>query len=248
MSTTIRRLSAVTVAAIIVVLTGVVIGLVSPQRTCRMTASPPLPTGASPLAGAGAERQAPPDTAGNAQQTAKQTTCSAGWFEVVPAVVGVAGGLTACAAMFLLLTAGRRGAPAPAGAGSAPAGPPVTRTDRTMARSDGHPARPAQAEADRSALIQACIYVRDRTTSPALAQRLAGALRDVGVHALEPAGARFDPAHHEAGGAAPSADPAKVGTIADVEVPGYADRDGRLLRVPVVTVYRPATPTDREDL
>jgi molecular chaperone GrpE (heat shock protein) len=66
------------------------------------------------------------------------------------------------------------------------------------------------------------------------------------VRAVEPAGARFDPAHHEAGGSAPSGDPAKVGTVAAVEVPGYADRDGRLLRVPVVTVYRPATRADRE--
>ena len=57
--------------------------------------------------------------------------------------------------------------------------------------------------------------------------------------------ARFDPAQHEAGGAAPSSDPAKIGTIAAVEVPGYADRDGRLLRVPVVTVYRSAN--ERED-
>src|SRR6266487_3070098 len=41
--------------------------------------------------------------------------------------------------------------------------------------------------------------------------------------------------------------PARVGTIAAVEVPGYLDRDGRALRVPVVTVFRTATTTDREE-
>jgi molecular chaperone GrpE (heat shock protein) len=76
---------------------------------------------------------------------------------------------------------------------------------------------------------------------------LGTALHDAGVRTVEPAGARFDPAQHEAGGAAPSGDPAKVGTIAAVEVAGYTDRDGRLLRVPVVTVYRATTTSERED-
>src|SRR6266536_973687 len=81
----------------------------------------------------------------------------------------------------------------------------------------------------------------------ALAAGLAAALDVAGVRTVEPTGARFDPAHHEAGGAAPSTDPARVGTIAAVEVPGYLDRDGRALRVPVVTVFRTATTTDREE-
>jgi hypothetical protein len=80
--------------------------------------------------------------------------------------------------------------------------------------------------------------VRDRVTSRALADRLATALRDAGVTVVEPVGDRFDPARHEAGGATPVSDPSLTGTIAAVEVPGYVDRSGRVLRAPVVTVYQ----------
>ena len=100
--------------------------------------------------------------------------------------------------------------------------------------------RPAEAPAgdqDRSNLVQTCIYVRDRVTSTALANRLDQALTEVGVRTVEPTGERFDPGHHEAGGALPTTDEALVGTIAAVEAPGYADR-GVLLRPPVVTVYQ----------
>ncbi len=99
---------------------------------------------------------------------------------------------------------------------------------------------PAPAEAgdqDRSNLVQICIYMRDRVTSTALASRLDQALAQVGVRTVEPTGERFDPSHHEAGGALPTTDEALVGTIATVEAPGYADR-GALLRPPVVTVYQ----------
>jgi hypothetical protein len=146
-------------------------------------------------------------------------------------------------------------APAPpAGAVRAPA-PPARGGGRHVAGAGGRRGDPTtvplspvtgQADADRAALIDACIYVRDRTTSRALADRLGSALHDAGVRTVEPAGARFDPTRHEAGGAAPIGDPAKVGTIAAVEVPGYTDRDGRPLRVPVVTVYRAVTVTDPE--
>jgi hypothetical protein len=86
--------------------------------------------------------------------------------------------------------------------------------------------------------VRACIYVRDRVTSRALADRLAAALRDAGVTVVEPVGDRFDPARHEAGGATPSSDPSMTVTIAAVYVPGYVDRTGRVLRPPVVTVYQ----------
>jgi GrpE len=95
----------------------------------------------------------------------------------------------------------------------------------------------ATGEQDRSNLVQTCIYVRDRVTSTALANRLDQALAQVGVRTVEPTGERFDPSHHEAGGALPTTDEALVGTIATVEAPGYADR-GVLLRPPVVTVYQ----------
>jgi hypothetical protein len=92
-------------------------------------------------------------------------------------------------------------------------------------------------DADRDSLVQTCIYLRDRVTSPALAARLDQALVQVGVAPLDPTGQRFDPGHHEAGGTVATADDGLVGTIAALEAPGYADR-GVLVRVPVVTVYQ----------
>src|SRR5262249_25865368 len=159
---------------------------------------------------------------------------------------GVAGGLAAGMAAFALLLGAERRGEHRGGERRTErrAGPHAERRpERRTERRGGAPT----AEADRAALIRACIYVRDRTTSRALADRLGTALRDAGVRTVEPAGARFDPAQHEAGGAAPSGDPAKIGTIAAVEVPGYADRDGRLLRVPVVTVFQAATIDQRGD-
>jgi len=97
-------------------------------------------------------------------------------------------------------------------------------------------------QAGRGALIAACLYVRDRLTSAALAQRLDQGLAEAGVTMLAPVGERFDPARHEAGGTTPAPDPALDGTVAVVEIPGYADR-GTLLRAPVVTVYRNGSET-----
>jgi len=93
---------------------------------------------------------------------------------------------------------------------------------------------------DRANLVRTCIYVRDRVTSTALASRLDQALAEVGVNPVEPTGERFDPSHHEAGGALATTDDQLVGTIAAVEAPGYSDR-GVLLRPPVVTVYQRRT-------
>ena len=92
-------------------------------------------------------------------------------------------------------------------------------------------------DGDRSTLVQACIYVRDRVTSKALADRLGWALQEAGVSTVAPAGARFDPGLHEAGGSVVTEDQTKAGTVAAVEMPGYVDR-GVVLRAPVVTVYR----------
>src|SRR5689334_11646635 len=100
------------------------------------------------------------------------------------------------------------------------------------------PALPGDlAVAERAALVRTCIYVRDRVTSVALAQRLDHGLAEVGVAVLDPTGERFDPSRHEAAGTRDTQDPDLVGTVAVVEVPGYADR-GTLVRAPVVTVYR----------
>src|SRR6266487_1037274 len=127
--------------------------------------------------------------------------CAVAGFEPVPAVVALVGALAAgFAAVALLVTAGRR-----TGRRPAPGLPrPDRDTDRTVAL---HPGGSPQAQADRAALIDACIHVRDRPTSPA---------------------------------------PARVGTIAAVEVPGYLDRHARAPRAPAATVPRPAIPTHRE--
>lgn len=91
--------------------------------------------------------------------------------------------------------------------------------------------------AERKALVQACIYVRDRATSKAIADRIGWTLHEVGVATTAAASGPFDPARHEAGGAVPTDDPRLDGTIAAVEAPGYVDH-GVVLRPPVVTVYR----------
>ncbi|GEM_PF-3558205 len=193
MSFSSSRAVAAIVAAIIAVLTGLTVALVSPSGT-------------------------------------------GAWRAAAVATVGAL-----AAALWLLATGrGRPGAAPPRGGrqGAAPpgGGPPGAAPPRSGRRGaeagDG-----AQARSDRSALIQACIYVRDRTTSAALGERLGAALREAGVDPIEPTGEPFDPAQHEAGGATQTDDVSKIGTVAAVEVPGYADR-GQLLRVPVVTVYQ----------
>jgi hypothetical protein len=102
---------------------------------------------------------------------------------------------------------------------------------------DGYPTIQETDATDRASLIQVCVYLRDRMTSVALADRLDRALAEVGVRLLDPTGQPFDPAWHEAGGTVPTTDDNRVGLVAAVEAPGYADR-GVLLRPPVVTVYQ----------
>jgi molecular chaperone GrpE (heat shock protein) len=93
-----------------------------------------------------------------------------------------------------------------------------------------------QALAERRALIGMCLYALDRARSAGVAARLEEGLAEVGVRAVRPDGERFDPAVHEAGGTAPTDDPALVGLIAETEVPGFTDR-GQSLRAPIVIVY-----------
>lgn len=93
-----------------------------------------------------------------------------------------------------------------------------------------------QALAERRALIGMCLYALDRARSAGVVARLEEGLAEVGVRAVRPDGERFDPAVHEAGGTAPTDDPALVGLIAETEVPGFTDR-GRSLRAPIVIVY-----------
>jgi hypothetical protein len=248
MSTTSLRGLAVTVAAVIAVLTGIATGLLGSQQTCTTGAStgqqapPAATTAANPATtdgntaggGIGAAEPGGKTPTGNAPQAPPQQpsqaappTCTDdfGWSAAAAGFAGAAfvGGVL----LLLMIMASGRGAQQRGGR------PQPHHTGDISGIMAG-----ARAESDRAALIQAAIYVRDRVTSRALADRLGQGLHEAGVDTIEPAGARFDPAHHEAGGATPSDDPGLVGSIAAVEVPGYADRNGRVLRAPVVTVYQ----------
>jgi hypothetical protein len=154
-------------------------------------------------------------------------TCSDVSFSLLAAVIGFLGTLVTGLACLLVMSAGRRTAPAaPGGRAGPPVGvlaPPVS-------------APPANA-GDRDQLVETLIYVRDRATSNALADRILRDLQTAGVSELRPAGEKFDPSRHEAGGSTETADAELDGRIAGVETPGYLDH-GRVLRLPVVTVYR----------
>ncbi|MET7424933.1 nucleotide exchange factor GrpE [Dactylosporangium sp. NPDC005555] len=232
------RLVAVAVALIVAVLTGAATGLISGAPDCpaqpvstTATTAPATANGGAgigdPVGGGGAPEQPPkqqPTTAAAAVVQAATPACTAQEpFGVTAAATAFVGALLVGAALLLLLLLSTRGGP---------------RQVQVPVAARGNGTGPA--DQDRRALVQACIYVRDRVTSKALGDRLGAALAEAGVTTLEPTGARFDPAHHEAGGAAPSADPALIGSIAAVEVPGYLDRDGRVLRAPIVTVYQAA--------
>ncbi|GAA2145905.1 nucleotide exchange factor GrpE [Glycomyces algeriensis] len=161
-----------------------------------------------------------------------------------PVTLAVGAGSVLVAAIVAVLT-GRSIAPAPAGPGPvSPPAPPVSGAPFAPAPSGPipvqqlqGPAQSAQAMSDRNALVEACIWMRDRATSPALAQHLDGAFAKVGVAQVDATGQRFDPSVHEAGGTIAAGSPAEDGIIARTEQIGYTDR-GRLLRHPIVTVYR----------
>ncbi|WP_092928864.1 nucleotide exchange factor GrpE [Actinopolyspora alba] len=97
-----------------------------------------------------------------------------------------------------------------------------------------------QALAEREKLIELCMYAFDRTRSAGVTERLTEGMSTVGVTALRPDGERFDPTRHEAGGTAATGDRSLDGVIAETEVLGFSDR-GRMLRAPVVVVYRSHT-------
>ncbi|MCC3763242.1 nucleotide exchange factor GrpE [Glycomyces sp. TRM65418] len=155
-----------------------------------------------------------------------------------PVTLAVAAGSVVITAVVAVLT-GRSIAPQ---APRSPAVPPLTPapgpgTGPIPVGQLTEPARAAQVMADRTVLVDACIWMRDRATSPALAQHLDGAFARVGVSQVDATGQRFDPSVHEAGSVIAAGSPAEDGIIARTETPGYTDR-GRLLRHPIVTVYR----------
>lgn len=93
-----------------------------------------------------------------------------------------------------------------------------------------------QALAERRTLVQLCLYALDRARSAGVTERIEETLGTIGVTALRPDGARFDPTLHEAGGTVDTENAELDGTVAETEVVGFSDR-GTTLRVPIVTVY-----------
>ncbi len=90
---------------------------------------------------------------------------------------------------------------------------------------------------ERTKLIDLLLYARDRVSSPAVASRMDDSLGQLGIQVIHPeAGDRFDAKHHEASATVPTTEPARHGTIAEIELAGYVDGD-RLVRAPIVTVY-----------
>lgn len=152
-------------------------------------------------------------------------------FAVVPALAGFGGAALTGAVLVFLLIAATKGAAKGPGTHAAAVDPETATTIHNLT------AHVDQLNADRAALVNSAVYVRDRVNSKAIADRIGATLRDVGVVTLIPTGVPFDPQHHEAGGHTPAPDPQSVGVIAAVEVPGYVDR-GTMLRAPVVTVFR----------
>jgi len=105
---------------------------------------------------------------------------------------------------------------------------------RRSARAD------ANADRDRSILVEACIEVSDTVPSASLREELLEALERAGVQAVEvPAGEPFDPKRHRAAGRVPTSAPERENLVAETERPGFVDR-GRRLRPPSVLVYHRA--------
>lgn len=120
--------------------------------------------------------------------------------------------------------------PAPAGpvAGPAIGAPPSRDAD--------------QVRGQRVALVEALIALRDKLPSEALAGEAASALAAAGISELAPVGRPFDPAQHKAVHQVSVDDPARHGTIAAVERPGYTDGHA-IIRQPEVVVAVHGSPS-----
>ncbi|MFD0559369.1 GrpE protein [Stackebrandtia endophytica] len=153
------------------------------------------------------------------------TSTADSMFDVTAAAAAAIGVIISGIAVLMIL--GR--------ATSAPAAAPAHIPDTDAA------ARAAidQLSNERRTLVNTCIYVRDRSTSQAIADRIGTGLTEAGITTVAPVGERFDPTRHEAGGTTPAPDPSHDGVIAVVETLGYNDRN-TMLRNPIVTVYRNA--------
>ncbi len=94
----------------------------------------------------------------------------------------------------------------------------------------------ADPQAERDALVQACIRARDMTGGGAVRRILGEALALAGVTEVDPAGQRFDPDVHCSVGVLHTPVPRLDATIASAERVGYDDH-GRHLRLPEVIVF-----------
>jgi hypothetical protein len=105
-------------------------------------------------------------------------------------------------------------------------------------RSSGGRAQPDErAERERVELALACIELRRRVPSQALADSLHETLAKVGVRPFESDGEDFDPDRHRAVGKRGTDDAALHNRVAATEWPGYLDHDRVLVHSEVV-VYR----------
>lgn len=162
------------------------------------------------------------DTPPAEQVQPTEQDCGVGFsFSIPAAVVGFFGTLLAGFLVLGLMILGQR-------------------RDRPVAAVAPTSAVPNEGNPDRDKLVQTLVYVRDRANSQALGDRIMRDLVAIGVIELRPDGEPFDSARHEAGGSQETEDPRLDGRIAAVETPGYVDQ-GRILRLPVVTVYRRST-------
>lgn len=103
---------------------------------------------------------------------------------------------------------------------------------------EGEPVVPTDEGVERRLLIDLLIYAWDRARSAGVWERLSAGLAQVGVEVIRPDGEVFDPIEHEVGGIEPTSDPLLHNIVAETESVGFRDR-GRLIREPVVVVYRP---------
>jgi GrpE len=119
-----------------------------------------------------------------------------------------------------------------------PAPAPERATERMPRERQAMPEMPDRQRLDeeRAALVELCIELDDLLTNEAMREKLRRGLRRIGVEAVEPEGARFDPEIHRAIGTATAPEANREGIIARVERAGFRD-GGVELRPPEVIVY-----------
>jgi hypothetical protein len=101
------------------------------------------------------------------------------------------------------------------------------------------------AELERETLVDACAWVYEAVSSPAIQQRLRSSLRQVGVELLAPESGPVDPSRHRRVGTERARDTWQSGQVARTVKLGLLDHD-RVLRPADVIVYTNAPKASRE--